>query len=223
MPEVQNRLPQRVGGRANLPALQEQRRMAQRRASDVIPRKCQSVAADILIVTRWPSIICFVVAVSGVAPATSGCAFSAEEGSNSTVTPVTFTDFSSLLLPDTPNNWLVAPADFSGAAKPDETAPAFGIPANALADAWRAVIRSRPRATILARSEDGLQIEAEQKSAVFGFVDRISVRVLPLDAERSTFVAYSISQVGYWDMGVNRGRLRDWISALEEKTAAVSR
>ncbi len=206
-----------------MPALQEQRRLAQRRAGGVISGKREPVGAGISIVARWAPIICFVVAVSVLAPAMNACASSATEGSNSTVTPVTFTDFSSLLPPDSPNNWLVAPADFSGAAKPDETAPVFDLPAGAIADAWRATIRSRPRATILASSEDGLRIEAEQKSAVFGFVDRISVRVLPLDAERSTFTAYSTSRVGYWDMGVNRGRLREWTSALEENTAAVSR
>lgn len=157
-----------------------------------------------------------------MAPAMSACASTATGDSSSIVTPsATFTDFSSLLPPDSPNNWLVAPADFAGAATPDETAPVFDLPASALADAWRATIRSRPRATILANSEDGLRIESEQKSVVFGFVDRISVQVLPLDAERSTFVAFSISRVGYWDMGVNRGRLRDWISVLEERVAAV--
>lgn len=206
-----------------MPALQEQRRLAQRRAGGVIPGQREPVVTDILIVARWAPSICYIIVVSLLALAMNACASSATEGSNSTVTPVTFTDFSSLLPPDTPNNWLVTPADFSGAAKPDETASVFDMPASALADAWRATIQSRPRATILASSEDGLRIEAEQKSAVFGFVDRISVRVLPLDAERSTFVAYSTSRVGYWDMGANRGRLRDWVSALQEKTAAVSR
>ena len=134
---------------------------------------------------------------------------------------VTFTDFSSLSPPDSPNNWLVAPADFSGAASPDQSAPFFDIPASTLAEAWRAAIQSQPRVTTLATSEDGLHIEAEQKSAVFGFVDRISIAVLPLDSNRSTFAAYSTSQVGYWDMGANRARLRDWIEAVERNAAAV--
>ncbi len=136
---------------------------------------------------------------------------------------VTFTDFSSLSPPDSPNNWLVAPADFSGAASPDQSAPVFDIPASTLAEAWRAAIQSQPRVTTLATSEDGLRMEAEQKSAVFGFVDRISIAVLPLDSNRSTFAAYSTSQVGYWDMGANRARLRDWIEAVEKNAAAVPR
>ena len=52
--------------------------------------------------------------------------------------------------------------------------------------------RSEPRTTILTVSPDGLQIEAQQRSAVFGFVDRISTR----EPIRSTLVAYSRSQVG---------------------------
>ena len=99
----------------------------------------------------------------------------------------------------------------------------FDVPASTLADAWRAAIEAQPRATILATSEDGLRLEAEQKSAVFGFMDRISIAVLPLDAERSTFAAYSTSLVGYWDMGANRARLRDWIEAVEKNAAAVPR
>jgi uncharacterized protein (DUF1499 family) len=65
-----------------------------------------------------------------------------------------------------------------------------------------------------------LQIEAEQRSAVFGFVDRISARFVPLGADRSTLIAYSRSEVGYWDLGVNRSRLRDWLAMLPAKLAA---
>lgn len=135
---------------------------------------------------------------------------------------VALTDFSTLAPPDRPNNWLVAPAGFSGGAEPDETAAVFNVPAATLADRWRAVIESQPRAAILATSEDGLRLETEQKSAVFGFTDRISIQVIPLDAERSTFAAYSTSLVGYWDMGANRGRLRDWIEEVRVSPAGAA-
>ena len=125
------------------------------------------------------------------------------------------TDFSHLQRPSEPNNALIGPADFAPA--PDATAPVFDAPAAAVAREWLAVVESAPRTRILALSPDGLQMEAEQRSAVFGFVDRISARVLPITSERSTLVAYSRSQIGWWDLGVNRRRLADWIERLQAR------
>jgi uncharacterized protein (DUF1499 family) len=131
-----------------------------------------------------------------------------------------FADFDDLNVPISPNTWLVAPLDFAP-AKPDATAPVFDVPAKRLAQAWISVVESEPRTKILAVSGDGLQIEAEQRSAVFGFVDRISTRVIALEPIRSTLVAYSRSQVGYWDLGANRRRLQLWLAKLKAK-AGVS-
>jgi uncharacterized protein (DUF1499 family) len=125
-----------------------------------------------------------------------------------------FADFDDLNVPTSPNTWLVAPRDFAP-AKPDATAPVFDVPAQRLAQAWISVVKSEPRTKILAVSGDGLLIEAEQRSALFGFVDRISTRIIALDPIRSTLVAYSRSQVGWWDIGVNRRRLRLWLSKLK--------
>jgi uncharacterized protein (DUF1499 family) len=100
------------------------------------------------------------------------------------------------------------------AAQPDQRGPVFEKTAYQLARAWMTVVENQPRAAVLGISEDGLQIEAQQRSAVFGFIDRISTRFLPLASGRSTLIAYSQSQVGYWDLGVNRRRLRRWLSEL---------
>lgn len=129
------------------------------------------------------------------------------------------TDFATLEPPSSPNAWLIAPADVV-AGEPDEPAPVFSIPAETLASAWAALVERQPRATVVATSADGLQVEAEQRSAVFGFVDQISARFIPLDAERSTLAVFSRSQIGYWDLGVNRHRLHDWLTQLEEQTSS---
>jgi uncharacterized protein (DUF1499 family) len=131
-----------------------------------------------------------------------------------------FADFDDLNVPTSPNTWLVAPLDF-GPAKPDATAPVFDVPAQRLAQAWISVVESEPRTKILALSGDGLLIEAEQRSAVFGFVDRISTRLIALEPTRSTLVAYSRSQVGWWDIGANRRRLQLWLAKLKAQ-AGVS-
>ena len=127
-----------------------------------------------------------------------------------------FAEFDNLNVPTSPNTWLVAPADFAP-AKPDASAPVFDVPAKRLAQAWISVVESEPRTKILAVSEDGLQIEAEQRSAVFGFLDRISTKCVTLQPIRSTLVAYSRSRVGYWDFGVNRSRLQRWLAKLQVK------
>ena len=150
---------------------------------------------------------------------TSG--FAADETRDDTIMAEPgLTDFDTLQPPDSPNNWLVAPANF-GPASPDETAPVFDIPAERLAQAWIRIVEEQPRTDVVGVSDDGLRIEAERRSAVFGFIDRISARFIPLDADHSTLVAYSRSQVGYWDFGVNRSRLRDWLSMLPAKLSAA--
>ena len=126
------------------------------------------------------------------------------------------TDFDNLAVPTSPNTWLVAPAGFEP-AKPDAAAPVFELPAKRLAQAWISVVESEPRTKILAVSEDGLQIEAEQRSAVFGFLVRICTMCVTLQPTRSTLVAYSRSRVGYWDFGVNRSRLQRWLAKLQVK------
>jgi uncharacterized protein (DUF1499 family) len=117
--------------------------------------------------------------------------------------------------PSSPNAWLVAPVDFE--PPPDAVSPVFDYPAAAVARAWIAIVNAQPRTRIVGISPDGLQVEAEQQSAVFGFVDMIRVQVLPLTAERCTLVALSRARVGWWDLGVNRRRLRAWLEALQAR------
>lgn len=163
----------------------------------------------------------FCGAFAGVSALILGaCATPADGAANTAMADQTdFTDFATLEPPSSPNAWLIAPADLV-AGEPDEPAPVFSVPAAALAKEWVAIVEQQPRARVLAVSPDGLQVEAEQRSAVFGFVDKISARFIPLAAERSTLAAYSRAQLGYWDLGVNRQRLHDWLTQLEEQTSS---
>jgi uncharacterized protein (DUF1499 family) len=122
-----------------------------------------------------------------------------------------FFDFAKLTRPSSPNQWLFAPAQQRGA---DEQAPVWPVSPQRLAEAWLATLEQAPRTRVLAVSDDRLQIEAEQRSALFRFVDRISFRAVSQDEGHATFFAYSRSQVGYWDMGVNRRRLRHWVDEV---------
>ncbi len=196
--------------------------MAQRHAGGLVPGNGKPVTVGVLSLMLHAFKICFAIMVSLVALTVNACASTATGDSDTAVTAtVSMTDFATLQPPDKPNNWLVAPTDFSGIAAVDETAPVFDVAAPVVAEAWRITIEAEPRTTILATSDDGLRMEAQQKSAVFGFVDRVSVEVVALEGGRSTFIAYSTSLVGYWDMGANRSRLHDWIATLEKTVKAA--
>ena len=122
-------------------------------------------------------------------------------------------DFAVVKTPSRPNAWLVAPPGTVDGV-PSEPAPVLPFDAETAAAAWLAIIESAPRTRIIAVSPDGLRIEAEQRSAGFGFVDRISAWFIPMDRGRSTVAIYSRAQTGYWDLGVNKRRVRDWLSRL---------
>lgn len=129
-----------------------------------------------------------------------------------------FTDFATLQPPDSPNTWLVAPAGFTRAT-PDETAPEFPVDAPRLAELWQKVVTAEPRTTIAGISPDGLQLEAQQRTAVFGFIDDISFRAIPATAGHATLAVYSRARVGYWDLGVNQRRVRAWLDRLQRLVA----
>lgn len=125
-----------------------------------------------------------------------------------------FMEFTTLERPTSPNTWLIAPRDAQISARRDGDAPEFRMTASDLAAAWQALLTTQPRTRILGVSDDGLQVEAEQRSAVFGFVDRISFRAAPIDGDTSSLFVYSRSLAGYWDIGVNQRRVTAWVGAL---------
>lgn len=160
---------------------------------------------------EWPRALITLLSVLFIA----SCSDSREMSGESIEKNVTFTEFATLRRPDSPNTYLIVAAGQDLSAMVDTVAPTLNVPADRLANTWVDIVRGRPRTRILGISDDGLQIEAEQRSAVFGFVDRISFRAVPSDSDNSTFFAYSRSVTGYWDLGVNRSRLREWVSELQ--------
>lgn len=113
-----------------------------------------------------------------------------------------------------PNDFLVCPEGRCTAVA-DRTGPVLAMaPADQLR-LWEQVIAASPRTRLLQIDETTLLIHAEQRSRIFRFVDTIVIHVLPAGDGGSTFAAYSRSEFGYGDMGVNRARLEEWIARLE--------
>ena len=113
-----------------------------------------------------------------------------------------------------PNDFLVCPEGFCTAAS-DRLAPVLGVaPADQLR-LWEEVVTASPRTRVLEVDETTLTIHAEQRTRLMRFVDTIVVRVVPLEEGQSSFAAYSRSELGYSDLGVNQARLEDWIARVE--------
>lgn len=86
--------------------------------------------------------------------------------------------------------------------------PVSGDPAAAFAAA-RAAVAALPRIRVVVDEEGYLR--AECRSAVFGFVDDLELR---LDSERRAIDVRSASREGYSDLGVNRRRVERLRAAL---------
>lgn len=121
-------------------------------------------------------------------------------------TPV---DFATLTLPKTPNTHLVCPPGLCPA--PHEESPVFPAPADRLARAV-ADLLAREAAEVWPGMDGGL--EAEVRTPLLRFPDRISVRVLPAGPDASTLALYSRSVYGRGDLGTNARRVRRWLAIL---------
>lgn len=126
------------------------------------------------------------------------------------MSPTMETFFRTLRRPDSPNHWLVAPADF--AVRPDAVAPVFAAPAAAVQAALLTVISQTGGTVIHADMADGLHVVVT--SAIFRFKDDVRVQFIPLSSQQSTLAIHSASRVGYWDLGANRRRVEDWLVRL---------
>ena len=116
-----------------------------------------------------------------------------------------------------PNDFLICPV--SVCAEADEFAPVYAVSASALFNDWLDILDAAPRTTIIDNNPSKGTIHAQQKSQIFGFVDTIFIETMEMP-EGSSFTAFSRSETGYYDFGVNRQRLEYWLAELNKKLAA---
>ena len=126
--------------------------------------------------------------------------------------------FRKLERPDSPNTWLVAPADF--VIKPDVVAPVFGVPVSRLREAVRSMVAATELAEVIAESTDGVHLVIT--TPWLRFKDDVRVLFIPVGERRSTLAFYSASRVGYWDFGTNRRRAESWLKHLKARVNPVS-
>ena len=124
-------------------------------------------------------------------------------------------DFRNLRLRGAPNEYLVAPADLCEDAVPHRPADIYDVPSGELRDAMLHVVSRQSRVELSGMDEDEKAYEFVQYSPVLGFKDYISVRIFPRGHKSSTLAIYSRSRTGYYDFGVNRRRVEDWLEELD--------
>ncbi len=124
-------------------------------------------------------------------------------------------DFSTLKLKPSPNQYLVCPEDFCPNATPHRQSSIYAASAPALTEAIIGVIEQEPRTKRLEGDDDAHAYEYVQRSALIGFPDYISVRIIPVEGQGATLAIYSRSKFGYSDLGVNKKRVTHWLDMLD--------
>ena len=125
------------------------------------------------------------------------------------------TFFNGLKRPGSPNNWLVAPADF--AIAPDTVAPVFKAPMRDLIDTFKLVALRSKGVAVTEESAHALHVVAT--TPLMRFKDDVWALFMPVTENTSTLALYSASRVGYWDLGTNRRRLKDWMERMQNALA----
>ena len=97
--------------------------------------------------------------------------------------------------------------------------PLFDLEPEDLGEIVRSIISAQARTEFVGEDPDIGQLVFVQRSRIFGFVDTIWIQTVDLEPKVS-LIMYSRSNVGFWDLGVNRRRVQTWLSEIE--TAAGS-
>jgi uncharacterized protein (DUF1499 family) len=124
--------------------------------------------------------------------------------------------FEDIVLPKSPNTYLVAPPGLCRNATPHAPAPHYKKPASALRDAFLAMVAEEPRVTAGEKDDTLMQYAFVQRSAIMRFPDHIIVRFIA-ENDGATLAIYSRSKYGYRDMGVNKKRVQDWLEKLARR------
>lgn len=95
---------------------------------------------------------------------------------------------------------------------------AFSMPAQELSQAIAQIATGADRSKKIASSDDGFSQTYVVRTAVMGFPDFISVNIKPISETTSVIKIYSRSRFGYSDLGVNKRRVQQWLSALRGNT-----
>ena len=130
-------------------------------------------------------------------------------------------DIRSLRTRSAPHDALACPAGVC-CIPADFESPDFAVPEAELLTAVQALISAAPRTIFVAKDDTLRQLVFVQRSRIFRFPDTIWIQTVNRGPDTSLII-YSRSNYGYWDFGVNKRRVRNWLAKLTkqiETTAA---
>lgn len=112
-----------------------------------------------------------------------------------------------------PNDALACPPGICR-AKSDIESPVFLLAKNNMMERIKAVITTEPRTEVVAGDTGLDQLVFVQHSALLRFPDTVWIQGVKID-RRASIIIYSRSNYGYSDLGVNRNRVRSWLTIIE--------
>ena len=129
-------------------------------------------------------------------------------------------NISDIRRPATPNTFLAGPASFT--PTPDLQTRRFDLAPEQLLAAMKGMMGAQPRVTALADDPGHLRADYVARVRMFGFPDIVLVQALPEGSGQSGLVVYSYSLKGHYDFGVNRSRVKAFLTALDDVLASES-
>lgn len=131
--------------------------------------------------------------------------------------PTTF-NFEKIEVSTKPNWYLACPQNYCGDNKKLVT-PVFNMPRAKLESAWEEVAAKLPRTQLVSHNQKTNEYVYTQRSMMFHFPDDVYVKFVDLGENQSGILMYSQARYGYYDMGVNKARVKDWLKLLEQQVA----
>ena len=99
-------------------------------------------------------------------------------------------------------------------AKPDIESPPFKLQSEKLGEIVREIVPAQARTELVGEDSEIDQMVFVQRSKLFGFADTIWIQTVDLKPHASIII-YSQSNFGFWDLGVNHRRVRNWLAVIE--------
>jgi uncharacterized protein (DUF1499 family) len=122
-------------------------------------------------------------------------------------------DFRTFERRTSPNDALACPPGLCQAPADFVTMP-VALSVDALGARVLDLPNREPRTAIVGRDDAARHYVLVQRSLVLGFPDTVDIAIAPVDAGHATVAVYSRSRYGRGDFGVNRARLKRWLTAL---------
>ena len=123
-----------------------------------------------------------------------------------------FADLRNVGRSERPNDALACPANVC-AAPAEFDVPSFPETAGQLLQRAEAIFPAEPRTKLIARYENPDRLVFVQRSLIFRFPDTVWVQAVDVE-DGASLIIYSRSNYGFWDIGVNRRRVRRWVSRI---------